>query len=71
LRNRYRHLCPVTAADAHMREYHFWVLNDAAAAAENDERGRWALEIMARSMAADTTATSQKHLDEWLANLPK
>ncbi|MEE4454934.1 isochorismatase family cysteine hydrolase [Novosphingobium resinovorum] len=57
-----------TAADAHMREYDLWVPEDAVAA-ESDERGRWALEIMAQSMGAETAATSQKSLDQWLADL--
>lgn len=57
-----------TAADAHMREYDLWVPNDAVAA-ENDERGRWALEIMDQSMGAQTAATSEKSLGEWLGGL--
>lgn len=57
-----------TAADAHMREYDLWVPEDAVAA-ESDERGRWALDIMARSMGAETAATSHKSPGEWLAAL--
>lgn len=57
-----------TAADAHMREYDLWVPEDAVAA-ENEERGRWALEIMAQSMGAETAETSQMSLDEWLSGL--
>lgn len=59
-----------TAADAHMRDYALWVPKDAVAA-ESDERGIWALEIMASSMGADTAATSQKSISEWLAGLTK
>ena len=59
-----------TAADAHMRDYDLWVPEDAVAA-ESDERGRWALDIMAQSMGAETAATSQKSLREWLAALPR
>lgn len=57
-----------TAADAHMREYDLWVPEDAVAA-ENEERGRWALEIMAQSMGAETAETSQMSVDEWLSGL--
>jgi len=57
-----------TAADAHMREYDLWVPEDAVAA-ESDERGQWALDIMAQSMGAETAATSHKSLGEWLAAL--
>jgi len=59
-----------TAADAHMREYDLWVPEDAVAA-ENGERGRWALEIMAQSLGADTSATLQMSVDEWLAGLKR
>lgn len=51
-----------------MREYDLWVPQDAVAA-ESGERGRWALEIIAQSMGAETAATSQKSLGEWLADL--
>ncbi|MEG8223272.1 cysteine hydrolase [Sphingomonas sp. HH69] len=57
-----------TAADAHMREYDLWVPKDAVAA-ENDERGRWALEIMVQSMGAETAKTSQMSVNEWLSGL--
>lgn len=57
-----------TAADAHMREYDLWVPEDAVAA-ENEERGRWALEIMVQSMGAETAKTSQMSVDEWLSGL--
>lgn len=55
-----------TAADAHMRDYRLWVPQDAVAA-ETDERGRWALEIMANSMGAETAATRDIALDDWIA----
>ncbi|PZQ50238.1 MAG: cysteine hydrolase [Novosphingobium pentaromativorans] len=59
-----------TAADAHMRKYALWVPEDAVAA-ESDERGRWALEIIQQSMGAETAATSKKSLREWLAGLAR
>jgi len=59
-----------TAADAHMREYDLWVPRDAVAA-ESEERGRWALEIMAQSMGAQTSATSDLTIDEWLHSLER
>lgn len=57
-----------TAADAHMREYTLWVPQDAVAA-EDDKRGKWALQIMAQSLGAQTAATSELSVDEWLASL--
>lgn len=56
-----------TAADAHMREYDLWIPRDAVAS-ENEERGQWALEIMAQSMGAETSASSDFSIDEWLAS---
>lgn len=55
-----------TAADAHMRDYALWIPEDAVAA-ESEERGKWALEIMASSMGAQTAATSQLSLADWTA----
>jgi nicotinamidase-related amidase len=55
-----------TAADAHMREYALWVPADAVAS-EEEQRTRWALDIMAKSMSADTQPTTQRSLDDWLA----
>lgn len=55
-----------TAADAHMRDYELWAPEDCVAA-ESDERGRWALEIMASSMAAHTGVSSPDALHDWLA----
>lgn len=54
-----------TAADAHMRHYDLWVPADAVAG-EHPERTRWALEIMANSMAAETRPTRALTLKEWL-----
>ncbi|AOH86257.1 isochorismatase [Sphingomonas panacis] len=54
-----------TAADAHMRDYDLWIPEDAVAA-ETRERGRWALEIMANSMSAETRPTSEVSLADWV-----
>jgi nicotinamidase-related amidase len=54
-----------TAADAHMRDYALWIPADAVAA-ETDERGRWALEIMSNSMGATTDAAKKLSLGKWL-----
>lgn len=53
-----------TAADAHMRDYHLWIPEDAVAA-QTPERRRWALEIMKQSMGAETRATSHLKLATW------
>lgn len=55
-----------TAADAHMREYELWVPEDAVAATD-PQRTEWALEIMRVSMHADTHATADLPLGDWLA----
>jgi nicotinamidase-related amidase len=55
-----------TAADAHMREYELWVPEDCVAAAE-EQRTRWALEIMRGAMKADTRPTAGQTLDAWIA----
>jgi nicotinamidase-related amidase len=55
-----------TAADAHMRDYDLWVPADAVAS-DKDEHGRWALELMAKSLEADTRPTGEQTLDSWLA----
>jgi nicotinamidase-related amidase len=55
-----------TAGDAHMRDYALWVPEDAVAT-QDDDRGRWALEIIAQSMGADTAAISARSPEEWLA----
>ena len=55
-----------TAADAHMREYKLWVPADAVAS-EAPERARWALDIMEKSMGAETSPTTALKLTDWLA----
>lgn len=55
-----------TAADAHMREYELWVPADAVAS-EDEQRTDWALDIMAKSMKADTRPTRERQLADWLA----
>lgn len=54
-----------TAADAHMRAYDLWVPSDAVTS-EHDERTRWALDIMQKSMQAQTQATGHLALAAWL-----
>lgn len=54
-----------TAADAHMRAYDLWVPSDAVTS-EHDERTRWALDIMQKSMQARTDATGGLALAAWL-----
>ena len=53
-----------TAADAHMRDYDLWVPRDAVAS-ETAEGGDWALDIMARTMAADTTPVRERSIAGW------
>ena len=55
-----------TAADAHMRQYELWVTRDAVAS-ESPERTSWALDIMAKSMNAETARTRDLPLKDWLA----
>lgn len=54
-----------TAADAHMRQYDIWVPSDAVASPD-DQRTEWALEIMRNAMSAETRATSDLPLGDWL-----
>jgi nicotinamidase-related amidase len=54
-----------TAADAHMRAYDLWAPSDAVTS-EADERTRWALEIMQKSMQARTEPTQDLTLETWL-----
>lgn len=54
-----------TAADAHMREYALWVPRDAVASDRPDHRD-WALEIMKKSMDAETLPTTDLSLRQWL-----
>lgn len=53
-----------TAADAHMRDYALWVPEDAVAA-EDEQRGAWALDIMAHAMGATITPTRELSLEAW------
>ncbi|WP_404479168.1 cysteine hydrolase family protein [Novosphingobium sp. BL-52-GroH] len=57
-----------TAADAHMRDYTLWIPEDAVAA-QSDEKGCWALDTMAQSMAAETAASTHLSPDQWFAQL--
>jgi nicotinamidase-related amidase len=57
-----------TAADAHMRDYALWVPSDATVA-QGDDRHRWALEIMAQSMGAETGPTSRLSVSDWVGRL--
>lgn len=59
-----------TAADAHMREYDLWVPRDLVAS-QHEERARWALEMMENGMSADTRASSELTLADWLASTPR
>lgn len=54
-----------TAADAHMREYDLWVPADTTAS-ENDDRRRWALQVMANSMEAQTESTDAFSLEAFI-----
>jgi len=56
-----------TAADAHMRDYALWVPSDAVAA-EDDQRGAWALDIMAHAMGATIAPTRDLSLRQWAGN---
>ena len=57
-----------TAADAHMRDYALWIPQDATAA-EDDERGSWALRTMRDSMGAETAATTELTVEAWTRRL--
>lgn len=57
-----------TAADAHMRDYDLWIPADAVGS-EGDDRTGWALDIMRKSMGAETRPTSELSLEAWLAGL--
>jgi len=54
-----------TAADAHMREYDLWIPRDTVASL-TEERTDWALEIIKSSMGAETRATAELALGDWL-----
>lgn len=55
-----------TAADAHMRDYDLWVPEDTVAS-ERPEHLDWALELMRKSMCAETAASCHLSLEAWLA----
>lgn len=57
-----------TAADAHMRDYDLWIPSDAVGS-EGDDRTAWALDIMRKSMGAETRPTRELTLERWLAGL--
>jgi nicotinamidase-related amidase len=59
-----------TAADAHMRDYELWVPRDAVGA-EDDLSAERALDIMRKSMGAETSALADLPLREWLMRDPK
>jgi nicotinamidase-related amidase len=54
-----------TAADAHMRAYDLWIPRDAVASSQAEHRD-WALGIMEKSMDAETRATTDYSLREWI-----
>ena len=55
-----------TAADAHMRDYSLWIPEDCVAA-EDADRGRWALSLMRETMRAETRPTSALSLADWVS----
>lgn len=57
-----------TAADAHMRDYALWVPSDSVAA-EDEDRQRWALAVMANSMGAETAPAAELTLAGWLSQM--
>ena len=57
-----------TAADAHMRAYDLWIPSNAVAS-EEDQRRDWALDIMRKSMGAETRSTNELSLETWIANV--
>ena len=59
-----------TAADAHMREYDLWTPADAVAS-DQAQRAEWALEIMRKSMGAETRPTDALTLAAWAAERPE
>jgi nicotinamidase-related amidase len=56
-----------TAADAHMRQHELWIPSNCVAS-EEPQRTDWALEIMKTSMHAETRATDDLPLSEWLGS---
>ena len=59
-----------TAGDAHMREYALWVPANCVAS-ESADRNGWALSILRNSMGAETRATHQLHLADWIGKRQK
>ncbi len=59
-----------TAADAHMRDYSLWIPQDAVAA-ENDDRGRFALDSMRETMGAETEGSDALTLKNWIERLDR
>jgi nicotinamidase-related amidase len=59
----------LTAADAHMREYALWVPSDAIAS-DSAQRAAWAVDIMKTKFHADTRASGDVTINEWLAGIP-
>ncbi len=57
-----------TAADAHMRDYDLWVPSDAVGS-EGGERTAWALDIMRKSMGAETRPTTELSIEAWVGGL--
>ncbi len=57
-----------TAGDAHMRDYTLWVPEDCVAAVD-EQRSRWALEIMRENMDAETRSTEALDLAGWLCQI--
>ena len=55
-----------TAADAHMRSYGLWVPQDAVASSRTEHRD-WALEIMRKSMQAETRPCADRPLRDWIS----
>lgn len=55
-----------TAADAHMREYSLWVPRDAMVGT-HPERKAWVIDILGKSMNAETAPTSKMTLQGWLS----
>lgn len=54
-----------TAADAHMRDYDLWTPADAVAS-RRPEHADWALQIISKSMGAETRPTTQLRLEDWV-----
>lgn len=54
-----------TAADAHMRAYDLWIPVNAVAS-EQDQRKAWAMDIMRKSMGAETRSTDELSLQAWI-----